>query len=155
MNPALTLTTNAAPRSTLDAISRYLPAVGRCAMGFIFCLAGLDGFLHFMPQPDPAGAPEAAMALGAAFFKSGYLCPLISGTELVAGALLLSNRFVALALTLIAPVVVNILAFHAFLAPTGLGMAIALVMIELYLAWTYRAAFRPLLAVRAPRSFRY
>jgi hypothetical protein len=62
------------------------------------------------------------------------------------GALLLANRFVPLALVLIAPVIVNIFAFHAFLAPSGLVVASALVALELTLAWVNRSAYRSLLA---------
>jgi hypothetical protein len=64
----------------------------------------------------------------------------------VVGALLLLNRFVPLALALIAPVIVNIVAVHAFLAPSGLGMTVVILSLELYLAWAYRSAFRPMLA---------
>jgi hypothetical protein len=74
--------------------------------------------------------------------------PLIKGTELATGALLLANRFVPLALVVIAPVIVNIFAFHAFLAPSGLALAGALVALEIALAWAHRSAYRPLLAAR-------
>jgi hypothetical protein len=74
--------------------------------------------------------------------------PLIKGTEVIVGALLLTNRFVPLALVLLAPVIVNIVLFHAFLAPEGIAMAIVLVALQLFLAWTHRRAYRPLLAAR-------
>jgi hypothetical protein len=93
--------------------------------------------------------PEGAMAFGGALLKTGYMFPLIKGTEVAAGALLLANRFVPLALTVLAPVVVNIFAFHALLAP-GLGVASFIVVLQLYLAWTYRHAFAPMLAFRTP-----
>jgi hypothetical protein len=67
---------------------------------------------------------------------------------LVVGALLLLNRFVPLALALFAPFIVNSLAFHFFLERTGLPMALIFAGFELYLAWVYRAAFRPMLAAR-------
>jgi hypothetical protein len=63
--------------------------------------------------------------------------------------LLLANRFVPLALALLAPVLVNIVLFHGFLAPSGSGPGLVLLALELYLAWSYRAAFRPMLAARA------
>jgi hypothetical protein len=88
------------------------------------------------------------MALAVALLRSGYLFPLIKGTEVAAGALLLANRFVPLALVVIAPVIVNIVAFHAFLAPSGLVLAGALDALEIALAWVHRAAYRPLLAAR-------
>jgi uncharacterized membrane protein YphA (DoxX/SURF4 family) len=128
---------------------KIVTSIARILLGLAFAVTGLDGFLHFLPQPTTP-PPEGAMALAVAFMKSGYMFPLIKGTELAAGLLLLSNRFVPLALVLLAPVVVNIVAFHAFLAPEGLAVAIALLGIELALAWAYRAAYRPLLA---PRDF--
>jgi hypothetical protein len=76
--------------------------------------------------------------------------PLIKTTEVAAGLLLLSNRFVPLALALFAPVLVNILAFHLFLAPAGMAMPALLLVAELYLAWRYRAAFAPMLRARVP-----
>jgi hypothetical protein len=59
--------------------------------------------------------------------------------------LLLVNRFVPLALTLLAPIVVGIFTFHVFLAPSGLVIAIAVAAAEIYLAWAHRDAFRPML----------
>ena len=76
---------------------------------------------------------------------TGYLLPFVHGTETVAGALLLSGRFVPLALTIAAPVVLNILAFHLFLAPSGLPFPLIVAALEVFLAWRYRSAFRPLL----------
>jgi hypothetical protein len=64
----------------------------------------------------------------------------------------LSNRFVPLALTILAPVVVNIVAFHAFLAPSGLALPLVIVAIEVFLAWSYRSAFEGVLRARAEGS---
>lgn len=99
-----------------------------------------------------ASPPDHAVTLASAFMSSGYMFPLIKGTEALAAVMLLSNRFVPLALALLAPVVVNIVAFHAFLAPTGVGMTVVILALEMYLAWGYRAAYRPMLATRASPS---
>jgi cation transporter-like permease len=88
------------------------------------------------------------MAFGGALAQTGYMIPLIKGTETLVGILLLSNLFVPLALVLIAPVLVNIIAFHAFLAPDDIAIPLALVVIEIVLAWTCRKAYRPLFARR-------
>jgi hypothetical protein len=124
-----------------------LTAAARILMGLLFTVTGLNGFLNFLPQP--ASMPEGAAAFATAMVKTGYLFHLAMGTQLVAGALLLSNRFVPLALALIAPVIVNIIAFHLFLAPSGIVPGAVALMLELYLAWSYRSAFRPMLAMRA------
>ena len=116
--------------------------VARILLGLVFFVFGLNGFLHFIPQPRMSGPP--ADLLGA-MMASGYLFTLVKATEVVCGALLLSGRFVPLALTMLAPVVVNIVAFHAFMAPSGLAVPIVAVLLGLFLAWSYRSAFRPLL----------
>ena len=126
-------------------------AAARILMGLLFTISGLNGFLMFLPPPS-GGMPAGAAALGLALMQSGYLMQLVAGTELVAGVLLLANRFVPLALALIAPVIVNIFLFHAFLAPSGLVIASALVAAEIFLAWRHRDAFRPMLAARANRA---
>jgi hypothetical protein len=78
--------------------------------------------------------------------------PLIKGTEVVAGLMLLSGRFVPLALTILAPVVLNIVAFHLFLAPAGLAVPMVIVGLGIYLAYTERAVFAPLLRSRSDSS---
>jgi uncharacterized membrane protein YphA (DoxX/SURF4 family) len=132
-----------APAVTLSSKRRYIATSARILMGLVFLVFGLDGFLHFIPQPtEPPSEPTLSFVMG--LMKSGYMFPLIKGTEVAVGALLLTNRFVALALVVIAPVIVNIFAFHLFLAPSGLVIAAALVALELYLAWVHRSAYRPL-----------
>jgi hypothetical protein len=92
------------------------------------------------------------MSFGGALFATGYMFPLIKGTEVVAALLLLSNRFVPLALALLAPIVVNIVAFHLFLAPAGSAPALLMLATELVLAWSYRDAFAPMLKARVSPS---
>jgi uncharacterized membrane protein YphA (DoxX/SURF4 family) len=124
----------------------YVPTVARVLLGLVFVVFGLNGFLHFIPQPAP---PSPAMAFFGALLATGYMLPLIMGTQLLVGVLLLANRLVPLALILIAPVIVNIVAFHVALAPAGLPLALAVLALELLLAWSYRGAFRQVLATRA------
>jgi uncharacterized membrane protein YphA (DoxX/SURF4 family) len=123
---------------------RHLPTVARILLGLVFFVFGLNGFLNFIPQPKEA-LPELIIVM----IKSGYMFPLIAGTQVVVGALLLLNRFVPLALALIAPVIVNIFAFHLFLVPQGMVIAIVVSLLEIYLAWSYRKSFLPMLAARA------
>jgi len=115
----------------------------RIALGLIFFVFGLNGFLNFIPQPPHTGNAGTFIAGLAA---SGYFFPLLKGVEVVAGLALLSNRFVPLAV--LAPIVVNIVALHVFLVPSGLPVAAAVLAAHLALAWAYRAAFAPLLKSR-------
>jgi uncharacterized membrane protein YphA (DoxX/SURF4 family) len=128
--------------------SRHLPTIARVLLGLMFFVFGLNGFLNFIPPPPPESMPAALAAFSEAMMKTGYLLQLVKGTEVLVGVLLLLNRFVPLALALIAPVIVNIVAVHLFLAPSGIGMAIVILGLELYLAWSYRSAFRGMLGAR-------
>lgn len=131
-------------RETKKPWTRHLVTAARILLGLTFFVFGLEGFLHFMPKPT-APPPEGAMAFGMAMMKTGYLFQLVKGTEVLGGALLLINRFVPLALLILAPVIVNIVAFNAFLSPSTLPIAFVVLALELYLAWAYREAYRPLL----------
>ncbi len=123
----------------------------RITLGLIFSVFGLNGFLNFIPQPPHAGG--AGLFLGA-LAASGYMFPLIKGTELVAGLLLLAGRAVPFALTLLAPVIVNIVAFHLFFEPATLPLPLFTLAAGLYLAWQDRAVFAPLFAGAAPHGVR-
>ena len=133
--------------------ARVLTTIARVLLGLMFLVFGLDWFLHFMPQPKD-GPPAAAMDFFTALVKTGYMMDLVKGTEVVAGALLLVNCFVPLGLTLLAPLIVNIVAFNVVLSPSGMGygMSGVIVALELWLAWAYRGAFRPMLAARVNPS---
>lgn len=130
-------------------MKRKLPVtIVRILMGLPLVVFGLNGFLNFIPPPEGGLAP-AAMAFSEALAKSGYMMPLIGATLLTVGALLLVNRFVPLALVLFAPFIVNSVAFHLALERSGLVPAGVFLAFELYLAWAYRAAWRPLFTARA------
>lgn len=122
-------------QSAAKSAPRYL-------LGTIFFVFGLNFFLHFLPQPPMEGAPLAFIG---ALVASGYVMPIVKAVEVVAGLMLLSNRFVPLALALLAPLVVSIVGFHTVLAPEGAPMAFVVLGLELALAWSYRAAFAPML----------
>jgi uncharacterized membrane protein YphA (DoxX/SURF4 family) len=128
-----------------------LSTVARIVLGLVFFVFGLNGFLHFLPQP-PAPAPAAAFA--GALFATGYMFPLLKAFEVLSGALLLAGVFVPLALTLLAPIIVNIVAFHLFLAPGNYPILAIVLGSELYLAWAYRATFAPMLALRTQPASR-
>lgn len=124
---------------------RRTVTIARTLLGLIFLVFGLNGFLQFLPMPQQ---PPAAAAFMGGLAAAGYFFPLLKGTEVVVGALLLSGRFVPLALTVLAPITINILAVHVFLSP-GIGMALLITTLHLGLAWAYRDAFRSMLAADA------
>jgi len=140
--------------TTLNAVAgepksfaRHMPTIARFLMGLMFFVFGLNGFLNFIPQPKTP-MPDGAMAFAGALMKTGYMFPLVMGTQLLVGVLLLLNRFVPLALAFITPIIVGIITFHLFLAPSGIAPGIVVLILDLYLAWAYRGAFRPMLAMR-------
>jgi uncharacterized membrane protein YphA (DoxX/SURF4 family) len=129
----------------MNAISRRLPAAARVILGLVFVVFGLNGFLQFLPQPP---LPGPALAFVSALGASGYLFPLLKAVEIGAGLLLLAGVFVPFALVLLAPVIVNIAAFHLFLDRSSFGVVALVLAAELYLAFVHRAAFAPLFTRR-------
>ena len=128
-----------------SVVARFEPPAARIFLGLIFFVFGLNGFLHFLPNPP---LPDAAGAFMGAMAKTGYMFPLIKGTEVLGGLLLLSGRLVPLGLLLLAPVIVNIVAFHFVLAPPN-PVTFLVLALPLYLAWVYRNNFKGVLEVNA------
>ncbi len=138
---------NTTPPSSGKSPNHVLPAIARYVLGLPLLVFGLNLFFNFIPQPKVAMA-ENAMAFAGALMKSGYMMQLIGTTLLIVGALLVSNRFLPLALALFAPFILNSVLFHTFLEHSGLPMAVVFLALELYLAWSYRSAYRSMLAAR-------
>ena len=123
--------------------------ISRCLLGFVFLVFGLNGFLHFIPVPPPkeplAGQYLSALAVSH-YFVVIYLL------QLLPGVLLLANRFLPLALTLLGPVLANVVGFHAFMAPEGLPLPLMLTVLWGVLAFLHRAAFASLFRARVTQS---
>jgi uncharacterized membrane protein YphA (DoxX/SURF4 family) len=124
---------------------RIVTAIVRIMLGLMFLVFGLNGFLNFMPQPKDM--PQEIITVMGALMKAGHMT-VVSGAEVLIAVLLLTNRFVPLALTLLAPIIVGILTFHIFMAPATIVPGIVVTVMELYLAWAYRGAFRPMLQAK-------
>ena len=129
----------------MTAVLRELPTIARIVLGLVFLIFGLNGFLQFLPMPP---MPEAVGAYFGAL-ASAQVLPLVKAIEVVAGLLLLTGLFVPLALLLLAPIVVDIVLFHAVATGEGLPMPLVLVALGIYLAWAYRDSFRGVLQARA------
>jgi hypothetical protein len=125
---------------------KIVSLIARYLLGLVFVVFGLNGFMHFIPMgPMPTG--HAGDFLGAAF-ATHYMVP-VYGLQLIGGILLLANRYVPLGLTLLAPVIVNIILFHALMAPTGLPLATIVVVLWILVFWSVRQAFEGILQQRA------
>ena len=118
--------------------------ISRILLGLMFLVFGLNGFLHFIPAPMPTGI--AGQYIGA-LFVSHYLA-VVFALELAAGVLLLANRFVPAALVILAPILVNIVLFHACMAPAGFAPAVMAVTFWSVLMYRERVVFSPLLVAR-------
>ena len=136
-------------QTDLEEFMQKAVMVARLLFGLVFTVFGLNVFVPFVPAPEMS---EAAGSFFGALLGSGYLVPLLGVTELTAGIFLLAGILVPLALTLLAPVVVNIVLFHIFLDPVGMPIAILVLVLEVFLAWAYRDSFRGMLDLRAKPS---
>jgi len=116
---------------------KILTNVSRSLLGFIFLVFGLNGFLHFIPMPPPSGV--AGQFLGV-MFVTNYLL-VVSGLQVISGALLLINRYVPLGLTILGPIIVNILLFHALMNPVGIGLAVFVAILWGVVFANVRSAF--------------
>ena len=111
--------------------------IARVLLGLIFVVFGSNKFLHFLPLPSMQG--PAGQFMGA-MFETHYLY-IIAACEVAGGALLLLGRYVPMGLTLVGPVIVNLLSFHIFMEPSGLPIASVVSGLALFLLWRYRENF--------------
>jgi len=109
----------------------------RVLLGLVFVVFGSNAFLHFVPMPPMQGLSGQFMG---ALIDSGYV-KVIGGVQVAGGLLLLIGRYVPLGLTLLGPVIVNILCYHFFLDSMGLPIALVVAALSLFLLWHHRANF--------------
>lgn len=128
-------------------ITRIITTVARFLLGLPLVVFGLNLFFNFIPQPETP-MPEGAVAFVGALVQSGYMMPLIGITQIFVGLCLVTNLFVPLALVVFFPFMLNSVLFHVYLEPSGLPMAGVFMGFNLFLAFMYRAAYRPLLTPR-------
>lgn len=117
---------------------KIVALIARILLGLIFFVFGLNGFLHFIPMgPLPSGLAGQFITV---LFQSHYVY-FVSAFQLAGGALLLVNRYVPLALTLLGPVIVNILLYHSLLNHAGAGLAIVVTILWGILVYRHRQYF--------------
>jgi putative oxidoreductase len=119
---------------------KFVATTARYLLGLLFTVMGLNGFLHFIPMgPMP---PLAGQFFGA-LVESHYMA-IIFALQIAAGLLLLATPYLALAVAILAPIVVNIDLVHIFMAPAGLPLAAVVTLLWGVLAYRVRSAFFPL-----------
>jgi len=125
---------------------KIITVIARFLLGLIFLVFGLNGFLHFIPSPPLTGTVGQFVG---ALFVSHYLV-VVFLLQLIAAILLLINRYVPLALTLLAPIIVNILLIHTLMAPSGLPLALIVTVLWILVFVSVRSAFAGLLRQHVP-----
>src|SRR4051794_24971714 len=109
-----------------------IPTIARYLLGLIYFVFGLNGFLNFIPTPPPETFPEACRAFIGAMMATGYFFPLLKTTETLSGLLLLSGFGVPVALVILAPITIQIFAFHTFMTPGAKNLILPLIIIVLH-----------------------
>ncbi len=118
----------------------------RVVLGLIFVIFGLNFFVPFLPPPEMS---EPATRFVVALMDTGYIFSVVKTIEVVSGVLLLVGIYVPLALVLLAPVIVNFVLLHVLLDPANLPLALVVLVLELFVAWSYRDSFSGVLNRRA------
>ena len=116
--------------------------VARILLGLMLLIFGLNKFLQFMPMPS---MPEAAGEFMGALGKSGYIFPIIAIVEISTGVLILINKYTALALVVLFPIMLNALLFHVFLDIAGIGGAALANVLNVFLFFAYKDKYKELL----------
>ncbi len=125
---------------------RIASTIARYLLGLMFTVFGLNGFLHFIPQPPPQ-SPLALQFL-TAVSVSHYMV-LIFLIQILGGVLLLVGRYIPLALTLLAPVIVNILLYHSTMDPANIGPGALATILWILVFVSVRSNFNGLFQARA------
>src|ERR1700692_2489839 len=122
---------------------KIITIISRSLLALIFVVFGSNMFLHFIPMPPPPEGP--ARDFMTVLFVSHYLY-VVGALQVAGGLLLFTGRWTPLGLALVGPVIVNIVCFHALMAPAGLPMAIVVSALAVFLLWRHRGNFAGILA---------
>ncbi|HXF42733.1 MAG TPA: DoxX family membrane protein [Pyrinomonadaceae bacterium] len=114
----------------------------RTLTGLLFIFSSAVYFLKLIEPPELSGPIKQ---FNEGLVAAGYFLPLLKTVELVCGIALVSGFFVPLALVILSPVVVHIFFVHTFLDRSGLPIAIYLVLAFIFLGYSYRERFAPIL----------
>ena len=111
--------------------------VARYLLGAGMVVFGLNAFLHFLPPPE---LPESGAQFMGLLFGSGYF-NFIAILKIAGGALLLLGRFVPLGLTLLGPILVNVLLFHISFDMAGIGLGLMFTVLWFLVFSCYKKSF--------------
>ena len=120
--------------------------IARVLLGLMFLVFGLNDFFHFLPMPP---VPGDAGVMAGLMYTHGWLT-FHGVLYVIAAILLLVGRYVPVGLTILGPIIVNILVFHITLNPQGIGPGLLVTVLELFLIWAYWPAFRGIFTADMP-----
>ncbi|HTV74066.1 MAG TPA: hypothetical protein VME66_10205 [Candidatus Acidoferrales bacterium] len=120
-----------------------LYTAARLLLGLMFVAFGLNDFVPFIPTP-PSIPQYAGIFFGT--MVQSHFSWFVFGVQVLAGLLLVINRYVPFALVTLAAVIANIIAFHITMWPATLvPMPLAVTLLWFVVAWRYRHQLNPLL----------
>ena len=120
---------------------KYLPTIAGILLGLLFLLASVPFFLNLTPPPPEM--PPLVTKFMEVFGPTGYLA-FVKALELIGGILVAIPKTRNIGLLILGPIIINILAFTAFVAKWQgaiYPMLAAIVVLPLYLLWVERKAF--------------
>ncbi len=120
--------------------------IARILLGLVFLVFGLNKIVPFIPSTMPPGLAGQFMG---ALYTSKYLI-FVGLCEAASGLLLLSGRYIPLALVIVGPVIVNILLVGLLLTHTALASGIVVTILWFLVYWRVRSAFSGVFQQRVP-----
>ena len=111
----------------------------RMILGVVLVVFGLDKFLAFVPHGHVM--TEELIAAYQGLLANKFILPTVGIVELVSGIMLISGRYVILALTALTPVIFGILAFHFAVDLHGILPGLGVTALYAYLMIYRRKAF--------------
>ena len=121
--------------------------VARILLGMLFVFAASLSFVFSSPPPQPGLAGVVNHAL----YASHWIL-FVASVQLLIGISFLSNRFVPVALIMLAAFLYNSFAYHLATSPMVLPLWLVFVILWLLVALPYRALFAPIFAAK-PESY--
>ncbi|HEV3153973.1 MAG TPA: DoxX family membrane protein [Candidatus Baltobacteraceae bacterium] len=124
--------------------------IARVLVGLLFTFAGTDAFFI----TTPPALPGLAGTFNQVAFQSHWAL-FLGCAQIAIGVLLLTNRYVPVALIMLAAFLYNSFGFHITMAPSGLFAPVVVTALGLVIAWPYRALFALVFAPKPPSSDAY
>jgi len=117
---------------------KIVVAIARILLGLIFAFFGSNILFHFLPTPP---MPPGPLKDFNDIMQSTHYILMVGFFQVLGGLLLLINRYVPLALTILAAMIVNILTTHLLVMHGGFPIPILVVILWFLVFWHARAAF--------------